>query len=269
MKYSKWSEENRRYWDQIAGQYNSLYSSPWSQQENEAVAENLHRLRCMAAATRVLDLGCGTGLGLEMCKAMSGDIEYVGLDVSKKALNILREVYGNQFVVIGDMAKSLPFSSESFDLVISLFSSVSFSFSWQKTVEEVFRVLRPGGQAYLSTLNRWSFRRILRGKLRSRELYRTRGSAARVHGARAPAWAISSVNFEKHLLGTGFIQVRQSGIGMFGGVLEWSPIWEIDVCVTRRFPRCAHISDWSVVKPMPQKPRIVEDVSGNFGQERD
>lgn len=98
---------------------------------------------------RVLDLGCGTGrttaslvkLGAEVC----------GVDISKEMIAVAsKKCRGAEFVV-GDSEK-LPFEDASFDLVVATFLIVHLKYL-QRTFDEVYRVLKPGGTFIVTNVN--------------------------------------------------------------------------------------------------------------------
>jgi len=103
--------------------------------------------------TRVLDLGSGTGAAFQQLQ----NLEVTAIDPDEKMMQL------NQFSnkVIGS-AESLPFPDNSFD-------SVYCAFVWRnlndsvKGMEEVYRVLRPGGKFILLDMTRPknSFLRLL------------------------------------------------------------------------------------------------------------
>jgi len=92
---------------------------------------------------RVLDIGCGTGANLEMLSQF-GTAE--GVDVSVEALAFCRE-RGLANVRQGE-AEHLPFEDCSFDLVTAL-DVVEHLDDDVAGLEEMWRVLRPGGYAFL------------------------------------------------------------------------------------------------------------------------
>lgn len=91
-----------------------------------------------ADAEAVLDLGCGTGAFLSELRTGS---QRIGLDFSEHAVKFCAE-RGITGVVQGD-AQSLPFSSNHFDLCVSL-DTLEHVPEDKLALNELFRVLKPG-----------------------------------------------------------------------------------------------------------------------------
>lgn len=92
---------------------------------------------------RILDLCCGYGRIAFSLLHEGHDV--IGLDISKELINATKRA--NSFLV-GDM-KDLPFQSQSFDFCFCVWASFNFltTTSGQlRVLEEVCRVLRPGGK---------------------------------------------------------------------------------------------------------------------------
>lgn len=96
---------------------------------------------------RILDLACGTGYGTRLLAA-------TGADISLEALRYARKRFPASYVAAD--ALRLPFG-RVFDAVVS-FETLEHVRDAGRFLEEVRRVLRPGGQLILSTPNRelWS-----------------------------------------------------------------------------------------------------------------
>lgn len=99
---------------------------------------------------RLLDAGCGGGhLGLALMK--QGDFTLHMTDISEDGLRIARKRAEEQKVeaeYIRSDISCLPFLEESFDLVVSR-GSMPFWEEQVKAFEEIYRVLKPGGWAYI------------------------------------------------------------------------------------------------------------------------
>ena len=105
---------------------------------------------------RVLEVGCGGGL---ICEDLARrGVRMVGVDPSEQALQTARE-HANQ----GDLteritydqgyAEALPYASGSFPLIVCL-DVLEHVKSLSQTIEEIARVLAPGGVFVFDTINR-------------------------------------------------------------------------------------------------------------------
>ena len=90
-------------------------------------------------ASRILDLGCGAGNFVAMCRDRLGDP--VGVDPSLPAAQICRE--RGLPVVLAD-GTNLPFATSSLDAVRAN-EIIEHILDLRPFMEEVYRVLRPGG----------------------------------------------------------------------------------------------------------------------------
>lgn len=127
-------------------------------QAKTEVEQILKQVRLPSKA-RVLDLACGTGRhSLQFAKKKC---QVTGLDFTKNFLVEARKAALKEKLPIdfvhGDMKNLKPhFSSNEFDLVVSLFNSFGY-FRIRghdlKMLKEVYRVLKPGGRLVINTLN--------------------------------------------------------------------------------------------------------------------
>lgn len=112
----------------------------------------------IASGRRVLDLGCGTGTLTLLIKEMHPESEVVGLDADLKVLEIARAKAAKAGVKVSldhGMAYELPYPDCSFDRVLS--SLVMHHLTREnkaRTLKEVFRVLRLGGELHVADLGR-------------------------------------------------------------------------------------------------------------------
>lgn len=104
---------------------------------------------------RVLDIGCGTGLNASQIAASGHDV--VGVDVSDVAIEKFKECGFEGYVC--DVIEGMPFEDNSFDLVFAA-EVIEHIADTEAFLQELFRVLKPGGRLILSTLNSafWGFR---------------------------------------------------------------------------------------------------------------
>lgn len=110
------------------------------------------------AGRRVLDLGAGMG-GFAVALARQGALvtalEYNGSYCAIVRLRGRR--YGLQMPVVQAAGEALPLADGSFDLVCS-WDVLEHVQEPSAVLREVQRVLRPGGAALLTAINRWAFR---------------------------------------------------------------------------------------------------------------
>lgn len=98
---------------------------------------------------QVLDDGAGAGGNIEWLKRYAGNGQVAGIDVTSEALSFCRR-HGHQMLVQAS-ATDLPFHNESFDLVSSFDVLVQLPAEGADkfAIGEIFRVLRPGGIAFV------------------------------------------------------------------------------------------------------------------------
>jgi ubiquinone/menaquinone biosynthesis C-methylase UbiE len=104
----------------------------------------------LPAQANVLDLGCGTGRLLDRLATQFPDLRGTGLDFSPQMLRVARQNnrHHPRLIYLEGNAESLPFAEGQFDAV---FNSISFLHypEPQQVLNEVKRVLSPGGKFYL------------------------------------------------------------------------------------------------------------------------
>jgi ubiquinone/menaquinone biosynthesis C-methylase UbiE len=114
---------------------------------HDAVLRTLRR----HAPRRVLDVGCGTGLLATRLRRELPGAQVVGCDFSRGMLRQASAHLPSSAWVQGD-ALRLPFPEASFDALLS-----TESFHWfpdpAAALAEFFRVLGPGGRAFIALVN--------------------------------------------------------------------------------------------------------------------
>ena len=111
---------------------------------------------------KVLEIGCGNGADGVMF-AMNG-AEYTGVDLTQPAIDATREhfqILGLQGKFRLENAEHLSFDDAAFDMVYSM-GVLHHTSDTQQAINEVYRVLKPGGQAIIMLYHKHSFNYYLR-----------------------------------------------------------------------------------------------------------
>ncbi len=124
------------------------YDQTWAFYVDVTTRETLRRMP-MTPTARVLDVGCGTGELLMRLRAKCPDAFLAGLDPVAEMLDVAKDkLSGKEDLRIG-YADSLPWSSGSFDVVVScnMFHYIARPIG---ALHEMARVLRRGGTLVLT-----------------------------------------------------------------------------------------------------------------------
>lgn len=142
----------KQVWNEIASGWSSWRVKP--RYEIEKFTED------WLPPSKILDIGCGNGRNLAQFAERGFDCH--AIDFSE---NVVKEAEKN-FEKNGFRAKfkvadavKLPYRSQSFDhcLSIALLHHIDDSTKRKKALDEINRVLRPGGTALISVWNKYSF----------------------------------------------------------------------------------------------------------------
>ena len=106
---------------------------------------------------KVLEIGCGVGIDLMQFARAGADV--AARDLTENAVrltraNLAREGYGGD--IQQGNAEALDFTDDTFDVVYS-HGVLHHTVDTEKSISEVFRVLRPGGEAIIMLYNKYSW----------------------------------------------------------------------------------------------------------------
>lgn len=109
--------------------------------------------RGILAGKRVLEIGCGRGVGMEILLAL-GAAHATGFDLDPKMVALAQKrvaKYGSRArVFVGD-AEAIDAAVASFDVVVD-YGILHHIPNWPQALKEIARVLKPGGVFYFEDL---------------------------------------------------------------------------------------------------------------------
>lgn len=121
--------------------YNEMYTSNEyaSGMENRKETDALKTFieKYSLSNKKVLEIGCGRGAFQHLVE------DYIGVDISYSAQKYIEKKFVNA------PAENLPFENESFDAAWSI-TVLEHVHNPEKALEEIVRILKPGGVAYLA-----------------------------------------------------------------------------------------------------------------------
>jgi len=132
-------------------------------------AAMMERLGGKLTGLRVLEMGCGRGVGTEIIleRFEAGEVHAFDLDPDMVRLareRLARYPADRVWLSVGD-AENIEAADGSFDAVVD-FGIIHHCPNWQRAVAEVRRVLKPGGKFFFEevtkqALDRWFYRTFL------------------------------------------------------------------------------------------------------------
>ncbi|MEW5761623.1 MAG: class I SAM-dependent methyltransferase [Bacillota bacterium] len=145
----------------VAAHYDEWYGTPLGCTVDALEKDLFYRLARPQPGEKVLDAGCGTG---RLCAELAEQGLFVtGIDRSEAMLAVARARLGNHARVRlyrGDI-EALPLRSDDFHLVVA-FTTLEFTPRPELALQQLWRVVRPGGRLVVAVLNRlspWAWRR--------------------------------------------------------------------------------------------------------------
>jgi ubiquinone/menaquinone biosynthesis C-methylase UbiE len=135
QEFNRWAEAGRG--DQM-------------EEHHSDITEQTLAMMHLEPADRVLDLGCGTGWASRRMAKLVPQGEVVGLDVADGMLNRAKRASSgsNNIRFLWGSAESIPAAEGHFTKVLSVESFYYYA-DQEKSLDELRRVLAPGGQLFI------------------------------------------------------------------------------------------------------------------------
>ncbi|HAZ28572.1 MAG TPA: hypothetical protein DCY48_02225 [Candidatus Magasanikbacteria bacterium] len=139
--------ENRKIYNTIAEQFSESRAYLWDDLKPLA--------NVVKEGDSILDLGCGNGRVYQLFEKKQ--VSYIGLDQSERLIALARKKFPDARFVVGNMLK-IEFDDHVFDCVYAFasFQHIPTSALRKKTLEEIWRVLKPQGVLVMTNWNLYS-----------------------------------------------------------------------------------------------------------------
>lgn len=134
------SNDGHPLYDQVADEYDELYSDPGCVAQNEMLFDHLGDLTGLS----VLDVGCGTGLLLDHPTVGAGGGTYLGIDPSGGMLAHLNRNHPTAVTLRTDLGA---FVGGRYDLVVALFGVANYLD--EPELRRIPTLLKPGGRFFV------------------------------------------------------------------------------------------------------------------------
>lgn len=130
-------------WDKVGGP-NGKFDNIWRQEHFKIMNPYLKQLKKNSIT---LDAGCGLGDWVFALESIG--FKTIGIDVSKKVINRLNELFPNYGFLNHDIRKT-DFENNKFDAFFSWGVFEHFESGPGSCIDEAFRILKPGGFLFIT-----------------------------------------------------------------------------------------------------------------------
>lgn len=149
---------SKRYYDKKHG--NALAKAGYWNHDYKYIVEAARA----AAPASLIDIGCGTGAFLQYLSEAMTDIRLFGLDLSEGMVREVNDRMGTKATVYQGDSEHMPLADTQFDFVTCNMSIHHYPHA-QLAVNEMFRILKPGGTLCINDMDcvapiRWMANKI-------------------------------------------------------------------------------------------------------------
>lgn len=110
---------------------------------------------------KLLEVGCG--VGIDLVRFAAGGAQVTGIDLAEQSIDLARKNF-EQHGLAGDLrlgnGEALEFAADTFDVVYA-HGVIQYTAHAQQMIDELFRVVKPGGEVIMMVYNRHSWLNFL------------------------------------------------------------------------------------------------------------
>ncbi|MCK5510476.1 methyltransferase domain-containing protein [Candidatus Parcubacteria bacterium] len=148
MKNNFTIEEVKKFWDNVASEYDRI-NSKIGDSHYQRFVKSVNRLNINKnKEEKILNIWSRTGNAISYLKKEYPKINLYNLEVSPEMIKITQKKYPNEKLMITDL-QNLQFDTNYFDAILSL-ETLEHSPNPKKLITEFYRVLKPGGTLVMS-----------------------------------------------------------------------------------------------------------------------
>lgn len=134
----------------------------WGRYDHDVILSHIRQNFPSTEGLSIMDFGCSSGRVLRhfLPEMLEYGWKLTGVDVSARRIEWMRRNFPPEFqVYAGSVLPSMPFESNSFDVIYGLSVFTHIKFLWDAWLLELRRILKPGGLLIqtVHTENAWKF----------------------------------------------------------------------------------------------------------------
>lgn len=119
----------------------------------KGIVNELQELSALPAGKKILEIGCGNGIGTRLINEYFKPAEFIATEYDESLVQVARSKNkGSKIQIEAGNAADMRFADNEFDAVIGL-SVIHHIPNWKDSLNELHRVLKPGGLLIIKELS--------------------------------------------------------------------------------------------------------------------
>ena len=133
----------------------------------EKIRDDFRTITTKYPFSKVLEIGCGPGFDVAWFASEFPKVVVTGIDISKKMVGLAQQRISEQklnnakVITLDERGLLESFKPCDFDLVYVYFGALNTVPDLAKTAKDIYKLLKPGGHAVLTFVNKWYLREML------------------------------------------------------------------------------------------------------------